>query len=141
MVTVDGASENQRELLSTAPVAGGRLAQRNQELVPGGETPGRVCPRLGPLRSAALRRTATGFRSPASAVSPEPLGLQRYGPAPSEGIQDRRRAVGEAPVDLGPGLGQHVGVVGVLPLHEPLQNPEEPLPLRILLSRRQRRVA
>ena len=48
-------------------------------------TPGRVCPRLGPLRSAALRRTATGFRSPASAVSPSRWASSGMAPPPAKG--------------------------------------------------------
>ena len=70
---------------------------------------------------ALLMSTATGFRSPASAVSPSRWASSGMAAAPGERIQDRRRPVGEAPVDLSPGLGQHVGVVGVLPFDEPLQ--------------------
>ena len=36
---------------------------------------------------------------------PEPLCLQRDGPSPGEGIQDRWKPVREALVDLGAGLG------------------------------------
>ena len=50
-------------------------------------------------------------------------------PPPGEGIQNRRRLAVATRHDLRPRLGQHVGVVAVLPAHQPLDDPEEALAL------------
>ena len=77
---------------------------------------------------------------PCHCPEPQPLRLQWDRPTPGERVQDRRRPVREAPVDLRPSRAQHVRIVGVLPLHEPFEDPKQPLPLDILLLGRQRLV-
>ena len=69
---------------------------------------------------------------PRQGRQPKPLGFERNGPATSERVQDRRRSLWECPVDLGSGLRQHIGVVGVLPLDQPFQDPKQTLPLGLL---------
>ena len=78
---------------------------------------------------------STGYRVqiPGERFESESLCLQWDSPASGEGIEDGRRPVGEASVDLGAGLRQHVGVVGVLPYDQPFEDPEQALPLGFLL--------
>lgn len=68
------------------------------------------------------------------------LRFQRDRPTARERVEDRRWSVGEAAVDLRARLSQHLRIVGVLPHHQPFQNPEQALPLILLLLWRQRPV-
>ena len=74
---------------------------------------------------------------PRQRLQSQPLCLQRDGAAPTERVENWRRPVGEATIDLRPGLAQHSRVVAVLPFHKPFQNLEQPLPLRLLFGRAQ----
>ena len=62
----------------------------------------------------------------------EALGLQRNRAAAAEGVEDRRRVPVRGAHDLGAGGVQHRLVGRVLPLHQLLDDAEEPLPLGLL---------
>ena len=72
---------------------------------------------------------------------PKPLRLQRNRPTTRERIQNRRRSVREATVNLSLCFSQHDRIVGVLPHHQPFQNPEQPPSFCLLLIDRQRLIA
>jgi hypothetical protein len=64
----------------------------------------------------------------------EALGFQGDGAASGEGVEHRRRVAAGGLHDLLPGLLQHLLVVGVLPLHQLLDQLEEALALGVLLG-------
>jgi hypothetical protein len=82
--------------------------------------------------SALLMSTATGLRSLAWASRPEPLRLQRDGPAAGEGVEDRRRVAAGGAQDLLVRGSQQPLVGGVLPDDEPLDELEETLAFGVL---------
>ena len=90
---------------------------------------------------ALLINTATGFKSPASALSPSLCASNGIAPPPANGSRIGGGPSGKPPVDLGFGFRQYVRIVGVLPHHQPLKNPEQALPLFLLFLGSQRLIA
>lgn len=78
-------------------------------------------------------RTATGL-VPADRLEPETLCFQRNGAATAERVEDRRRVAIGRLENLLTGSSQYPGIVGALPLDQLLKNPEEPLPLELLIG-------